>query len=175
MSDGAAHVVLIGMMATGKTSVGRIVADALARPLFDSDQQIETRTGRTVREIWREDGEPVFRALEAQALADALGSDTPSVVAAAGGVVLAGENRERLAGADATVIWLDAVPATLVQRLLAAGDEHRPLLDDDLEGTLERMYQERRPLYEEVADHIVGVDGRSREDVAAEILTLVRS
>ena len=175
MSTGAAHVVLIGMMATGKTSVGRIVADALALPLFDSDEQIEARTGRTVREIWREDGEPVFRTLEAEALADALGSGTPSVVAAAGGVVLAEENRKRLADAHATVFWLDAQPATLVERLRAAGDEHRPLLDDDLEGTLERMYRERRPLYQEVADHVVDVDGRSRDDVATEILALVRS
>ncbi len=62
------HLVLVGMMGVGKSTVGRIVASELGRPLFDSDDMIEERTGRTVREIWSSDGEPVFRALETDTL-----------------------------------------------------------------------------------------------------------
>lgn len=175
MNERPAHVVLVGMMATGKTSVGRFLADALARPLFDSDRQIEARTGRTVREIWQEDGQPEFRRLESQVLAEALDSETPAVIAAAGGVVLAEENRRRIRDADALVVWLTAGPDTLAERIRASDDVHRPLLDDDPEGTLERMQGERSELYAEVADHVVAVDGRSLDDVAAEILEVVRS
>lgn len=168
------HVVLVGMMATGKSSVGRVVADALARPLLDSDDQIEARTGLTVREIWHRDGETAFRRLEAKVLADALDSDTPAVIAAAGGVVLAAENRERLVASSALVIWLRARPDTLLARLEDSGDTHRPLLDEDPAGTLERMYQDRAPLYREVADDVVDVDDVDAETVAAQVLEVVR-
>ena len=169
------HVVLVGMMATGKTSVGRLVADALARPLFDSDAQIEARAGRTVREIWHTDGEPAFRVLEAEVLAEALDSPTPAVIAAAGGVVLADGNRARLRESDAFVVWMRARPGTLLDRLERADDTHRPLLDADPEGTLERMHDVRTSLYAEVADAIIDVDDRSTDDIAGEILGMVRS
>lgn len=169
-----AHVVLVGMMATGKTTVGRLLADALARPLFDSDDQVEARAGRSVREIWRTEGEAAFRALEVEALADALDSPTPAVIAAAGGVVLSEENRARLAGDDVTVVWLRCGPTRLLERIRAAADTHRPLLDDDPEGTLERMHTERAPRYEEVADHVVDVEGMSPDEVAAAVLAVVR-
>lgn len=167
------HVVLVGMMATGKTTVGRLVADALRRPLVDSDQQVEARTGRTVREIWERDGEPAFRRLEADALADALAAPTPSVIAAAGGVVLDPGNRALLTGAEARVVWLRADTATLTERLRAADDVHRPLLDTDAEGTLGRMHRERARLYAEVSDHVIDVDGRAVDDVVADILDIV--
>ena len=76
------------MMGTGKTTVGKIVAQRLGRPFFDSDELIESRTGRTVRQIFRDDGEDAFRAEESRALLDALASPVPAVIAAAGGVVL---------------------------------------------------------------------------------------
>ena len=89
---GAKHLVLVGMMGAGKSSVGRVLARKLARPLLDSDELIEQHTGRTVREIWASDGEEEFRALETETLVEALRSDEPSVVAAAGGVVLSAAN-----------------------------------------------------------------------------------
>jgi shikimate kinase len=162
------------MMATGKSSVGRLLADALSRPLLDSDLQIETRTGRTVREIWSTDGEPAFRALEAAVLAEALASPTPAVIAAAGGVVLSDANRAVLRDAGAHVVWLRARPTTLLGRLHAADQEHRPLLDGDPEGTLERMRTDREPLYGAVADHVVDVDDLGPDEVAAAILAVVR-
>ena len=164
------HLVLVGMMATGKSSVGRLVAEALKRPLLDSDQQIEAQTGRTVREIWRTDGEPTFRRLEAAVLAEALSSPTPTVIAAAGGIVLDPANRACLAAADAEVVWLRARPETLLARLRAVDHVHRPLLDHDVEGTLVRMHTDRAPLYEEVSARVIDVDERTPDEVAAEII-----
>ncbi len=162
------HLVLVGMMGVGKSTVGRIVAAELDRPLFDSDQMIEERTGRTVREIWSTDGEAAFRALETDTLLEALAEPEASVIAAAGGVVLSDRNREVLQGVDAHVVWLLADIEVLVDRV--RGGAHRPLLDDDPEGTLRRMYVDRAPLYQEVADAIVSVDHRSPNDVAKAVM-----
>lgn len=174
MSDAAGrHIVLVGLMATGKSTVGRTVAGALGRPLLDSDEQVEAETGRTVREIWRADGEPAFRRLEAAALAAALDQEDVAVIAAAGGVVLAPENRRRLCATDVEVVWLRARPETLVERVRASGDGHRPLLDEDPEGMLERMSADRSPLYEAVADHVVDVDDLEPDAVAERILDAI--
>lgn len=156
-------------MATGKSTVGRIVAEALDRPLFDSDDQVEAMTGRTVREIWRTEGEQAFRGLETAALTEALAADQASVIAAAGGVVLAAENRLLLAADHVEVVWLRARPETLVARVTAVGDGHRPLLDDDPAGMLVRMESDRRSLYQSVADRIVDVDERTPHEVAGVI------
>jgi shikimate kinase len=129
---------------------------------------IEKRAGRTVREIWLEDGEPAFRTVEAEVLADALAATSPSIVAAAGGVVLNESNREVLKSDKAHVVWLLADVDLLLERV--RNGRHRPLLDDDPEGTLRRMYAERSPLYQDVADAIVSVDHRSINDVAGAVL-----
>jgi phospholipid transport system substrate-binding protein len=90
------HLVLVGMMGAGKTTVGRILGERLGRRVVDSDQVIESRTGRTVREIFATDGEAAFRALETEALIEALTEQEPLVIAAAGGVVLSEQNRAAL-------------------------------------------------------------------------------
>jgi shikimate kinase len=165
---GAKHLVLVGMMGAGKSSVGRVLARKLDRPLLDSDELIEHRTGRTVREIWSTDGEAAFRELETEALVDALGDDEPSIVAAAGGVVLSEANRTALAASDAHVVWLLANVEILIDRV--KNGAHRPLLDDDPEGMLRTMYADRESLYHEVADAIVSVDHRTVQDVAQAVL-----
>lgn len=164
------HVVLVGLMATGKSTVGRILAEELGRPLLDSDEQVEARTGRTVRELFVEDGEPAFRAHESAALTDAIDSPTPSVIAGAGGVVLAEANRALLRRDDAVVVWLRAEAETVLDRLRRSRSGHRPLLDDDPEGTIIAMAEHRTPLYEEVADVIVDVEHRTPGQVAAAVL-----
>jgi shikimate kinase len=147
------HVVLVGMMGVGKTTVGRQLAARLGRPFSDSDAEIEARTGRTVRQIFADDGEAAFRAIEATVLAEALAATEPAVVAAAGGVVLDPSNRRLLERAG-TVVWLQAPVPVLVGRV--ATGEHRPAVQVDPEGTLRRMEGDRESLYREVAD--VAVD-----------------
>jgi shikimate kinase len=165
------HVVLVGMMGAGKTTVGRIVAERLGRPFSDSDELVEARTGRTVRQISDDEGVPAYRILETQALLDALATPVPSVIAAAGGVVLSPTNRAALRSSDATVVWLKADPRLLVERVTSAG--HRPLLEDDPAGTLQQMFREREHLYREVADLVVDIDGRDAADVVDVVLEAV--
>jgi len=163
------HVVLVGMMGTGKTTVGRRVAEALGRTFADSDAVIEARTGRTVREIFETDGEQAFRVLEAGVLADAVDAPEPAVIAAAGGVVLDAGNRDLLRRAG-TVVWLRAPIDVLVRRV--ATGEHRPLLADDPGGTLHRMEEHRTELYAEVADAVVD-SSQPPDEVAHEVLSVV--
>jgi shikimate kinase len=164
------HVVLVGMMGAGKTTIGRRLARRLGRPFVDSDQQIEQRTGRTVREIFEAEGEPAFRVLEAEALEEALAIPSPSVIAAAGGTVLSEVNRERMRAAG-TVIWLRAEPVELANRVRHGS--HRPLLAEDPEAVLERLDSARRELYAGVADHVLDTTGRSPDEVLDDLVAIV--
>ncbi len=171
MSPACDHLVLVGLMGVGKTTVGRHLSERLGWTLVDSDAQVEARTGRTVREIFEQDGEPAFRVLETEALRDALDAPGPTIVAAAGGVVLAEANRELLERPDVTVVWLRAAPQLLVAR--AATGEHRPLLEHDPAGVLAKMAVDRDPLYREVADVVVDVEGLSPDEVTDRVLAAV--
>lgn len=154
------------MMGSGKTTVGRALARRLRRPHFDSDAQVQERTGMTVPEIFEARGEAAFRAEEAAVLAEAVASPEPAVISVAGGAVLDPANRKVLAEGG-TVVWLRATVDTLSRRV---GDGRgRPLLADDPRGALARLYEERRPLYEELADVVIDVDGRTRDAVVDEL------
>jgi len=147
------HVVLVGMMGSGKTTIGRLLAGALGRPFFDSDEMVVARTGHSVAELFEASGESGFRAEEAAALADGLADPVPSVIAAAGGTVLDPTNRRliRQAGAEGgLVVWLHTDVAVLAERVVTG--THRPLLADDPQANLERLAAVREPLYAEVAD-----------------------
>ncbi|MBW3558109.1 MAG: shikimate kinase [Actinobacteria bacterium] len=149
----AERILLVGMMGSGKTTIGRMLAERLGWDYLDSDEQVCRNTGRSVREIFETDGEAAFRAEEKRALHQAVSGDQPAVVAVAGGAVLDEENRATLAQGG-TVIWLDAPPEVLAGRV-RAGSDHRPLLGDDAAAALERLDRERRPLYQELADVVV--------------------
>jgi shikimate kinase len=166
------HIVLIGMMGAGKTTVGGRLARALDRRFIDSDVQVEQRTARTVREIFETDGEGAYRVLEAEALAAALASEEPAVIAAAGGTILDATNRQRMRDFG-TVVFLEAKPSDLVGRV--GGQDHRPLLRDDPAGVLEEMDRDRRHLYEETAHHVVDVSSRTPDEVVAAIIEVVGS
>ena len=165
------HLALVGMMGSGKTTVGRRVAATLHRVFFDSDEMIEAREGQTVREIWLERGEPAYRALETQVLQEAMSGQEPAVIAAAGGVVLRETNRRLLVAQNVFTVRLFVDPAVLLSRV--GRHVHRPLLDDDPAATLQRLATEREALYEEVADATVEVGDRDAEAVTAEVLELV--
>jgi shikimate kinase len=160
-------VFLVGMMGAGKTTVGRQLADRLGWPHCDSDEMVKRATGRTVPEIFAEQGESAFRAEESRVLVEAAASEGPAVVSVAGGAVLDPDNRATLRRAG-TVVWLRADVAVLVGRV--GSGRGRPLLQDDPEGTLRRLDAERRPLYAEVADIAVDVDGLRPDDVVDRIM-----
>jgi shikimate kinase len=162
------HVVLVGMMGVGKSTVGRALAARLARPLLDSDELIERQQGRTVREIFVDEGEAAFRLMETAALVECLASDELAVVAAAGGVVLSADNRAALRASRARVVWLRADVSILVERVKNGG--HRPLLDDDPLKVLTAMEINRDALYRQVAHAVISVDGRTVSEIVEAIL-----
>jgi shikimate kinase len=143
------HTVLVGLSGTGKTSVGRRVAALLDRRFVDADEEIEERTGRTVRGIFA-DGEPAFREIEANVLADLLATLEPTVIATGGGAVVTDSTRKLLQQPDVFVVWLTATPEFLASRTTRKA--HRPLLDGDPIVALRRLTDERTAWYEEVAD-----------------------
>jgi shikimate kinase len=148
----ADHVVLVGMMGVGKSTVGRRMAVALDRPFRDTDAEIEQRSGRAVAEIFATDGEPAFRSLESEVLRALVEEQVPSVIAAAGGVVLSPVNRTMLVDAG-LVVWLKAPVEVLLGRV--RNGTHRPALADDPRGALMQMESARQDLYAEVADVVV--------------------
>jgi len=162
-------VVLIGMMGSGKTTVGRELAGRLGWAFLDSDALVEASTGSTVAELFATRGEAAFRAEESRVLAEALATGRPAVVSAAGGTVLDPANRALLAGPP-IVVWLRADPGTLATRIAPGG--HRPLLGADHATALAELDAVRRPFYEEVADVVVDVDGIDPSRVADRILAL---
>lgn len=146
------HIVLIGMMGVGKSTVGRRLAKNLDRPFLDSDDEVVRRTGRQVADIFTVDGEDAFRDIEASVMLDLLASESPSVIAAAGGSILRSETRESMKR-SATVIWMRAPIDVLVGR--TSRGTHRPALANDPVGTLTKMESDRQSIYAEVADAIV--------------------
>jgi shikimate kinase len=177
MVDGRAQprpnrLLLIGMMGSGKTTVGRLAAERLGWPHLDSDAEVEAATGKTVPEIFAVLGEPAFRAAETTALVRALDTE-PVVVSVAGGAVLDTGNR-RLIREGGTVVWLRAEVDTLTDRI---GDgAGRPLLDGDTERALAELDAVRRLLYTQLADAVVDVDDMTPEQVArAAVLALDRA
>jgi len=173
------HLVLVGLSGSGKSSVGRRLAVQLGRPCHDSDNEIERRAGRAVRDIFEQDGETSFRELEADVMADLLSLDEPSVIASGGGAVVTESTRKLLYEPEVFVVWLTASPAFLASR--AAKKTHRPLLDDDAAAALARLLDERRLWYEAVADvtydvqpdHEAAPKPHAKDNIARAIAALV--
>jgi len=165
------RILLVGMMGAGKTTVGRALAGRLGYTYMDSDHQVEARTGQTVREIFERRGEAAFREDERHALNEALAVDRPLVVSVAGGAVLDPHNRERLRNSG-LVVWLKASPETLARRVAGQAHEtgHRPLLGDAPLEALTRLYRDRAPLYEQLADVVIDVEERTAEQAVQEVL-----
>jgi shikimate kinase len=170
MSDGRAaarHLVLVGLMGAGKTTVGAVCAARLGRPFVDTDDLVEASTGLTVAEVFATQGEARFRDLECQAVIDACEAPEPAVIACGGGAVVDAGNRRRLRRAG-FVVWLQAPPATLRARVDAGAA--RPLLSSGGTGTLERLAVVRAAAYEAVADAFVDTDARTIDQVVDAVL-----
>ena len=163
-------IVLIGLMGSGKTTVGRALATKLNLDFADSDEAIEKSAKTSVREIFTEQGEPVFRQLESQALADLCAGESAMVLAVAGGAIVAASNRELLQKYAECIIWLDAPTPTLVSR--TGRGQHRPLLDGDPIGSLNKMRQDREHLYQELATHHLVTQSLSISQVVDQIISV---
>jgi shikimate kinase len=170
----ARHLVLVGPMGAGKTSIGRCLARHFGLPFVDSDHEIEERTGAAVPTIFECEGESGFRAREREAIA-ALLAGPPAVVATGGGAVLDAGNRRLLADGG-FVVHLSADVASQLERL--ARDRSRPLLagrDRDREATLHRLAAERDPLYAEVADLVFDTRQMPAADAARRLAGLLET
>lgn len=163
-----ARVVLVGPPGSGKSTVGAALADLLGLPLHDTDAAIEEAQGRPISDIFVEDGEPAFRALERVEVARAV-ADEDGVIAVGGGAPVDPGTEQVLQGE--TVVFLDVGIADASKRV--GFDRSRPLLAVNPRASWVRLMNDRRPVYERVSTHRVDTAGRTPEDVAAEIAGLL--
>ena len=158
---------LIGMMSSGKTKVGRMVAERSGRPFMDIDDEIVDRTGKPIPRIFAEDGEAAFRKWEAEEVARAAALDGRMVVATGGGVILDPENR-RLMRENGLVVWLDPPLSSLIAK---GKTLNRPLLQGyaDLGARFHQLWEDREHLYHQAAHVRLDMDGKTRGLVAEEV------
>jgi shikimate kinase / 3-dehydroquinate synthase len=161
-------IALIGFMGTGKTVVGRLLAEKLGKRFIELDAEIEIKAGKTVAAIFREDGEACFRKMEAQITAD-ISTQKNTVVACGGGIVLDKANVFRLKQ-EYVIVCLSAAPADILTRI--SGEQGtRPLLDVADKGKkIEELLADRRPLYGQAAEITVNASGIDPAGVAQKIV-----
>ena len=164
-------MILIGYRGSGKTVVGRLLAGELRRPHVDTDVLIEDREGRTIAEIFEQDGEPRFRRIESEVIAG-LAPEAPTVISIGGGAVISEHNRKRLRGLG-IVVWLQAAPEDLHRRIAAdheSAASRPPLSTTDALTEVRTVLAQRGAWYEELADVEVDTTGKSPEEVTQMIL-----
>ncbi|MGC0404791.1 shikimate kinase [Streptomyces sp. SAI-126] len=153
-------VVLVGPMGVGKSTVGQLLADRLGTGYRDTDEDIVAEQGRTIAEIFVDEGEPVFRAIEKAAVARAL-AEHDGVLALGGGSILDADTRALLAGQQVVYLSMDVEEAVKRTGLNAA----RPLLAVNPRKQWRELMEARRSLYESIATAVVATDGRTPEEV----------
>lgn len=158
------NIYLIGMMGSGKSTVGKTLSEKMHKPFIDLDSEIEKGTGKNISEIFDIDGEEQFRKMETKQLKQY----SESIVACGGGIVLKDENREFI-NENGIAILLLATMGELTQRLSNSGN--RPLLaDDNTEEALTKLWMERQIDYLETANFTIETDGKNPEELTEEIL-----
>ncbi|MBG0856736.1 shikimate kinase [Streptomyces spinoverrucosus] len=161
-------VVLVGPMGVGKSTVGRLLAERLGVGFRDTDEDIVAEQGRTIADIFVEDGESAFRAIEKQAVHTALAEHT-GVLALGGGAILDADTRGLLAGHHVVYLSMDVDEAARRTGLNTA----RPLLAINPRKQWRELMEARRHLYVEVARSVVATDDRTPEEVTQEVLNAV--
>jgi len=163
------NIYLIGMMGSGKSTVGKTLSEKMHKPFVDLDSEIEKAAGKSISEIFDIDGEEQFRKMETKQLKQY----SESIVACGGGIVLNDENREFI-NENGVTILLTASMEELSHRLSDSGN--RPLLaDDNTEEALTKLWLERQLHYLNTADFTIETDGKNPEQLTDEILIQINS
>ena len=158
-------------MGSGKSTVGKIISDELFLSFFDTDAEIEDRTGASIDWIFDLEGENGFRKRESVILKEMVEKNS-IVLSTGGGIILSEKNRDLLSSRG-TVFYLETPINVQVER--TSKDKDRPLLKNgDPETILKELHDSRQKLYEDVSDHIVMTGDKSSQDVAAEIIELIK-
>jgi shikimate kinase len=161
-------------MGSGKTTVGKRIAQELGYAFVDSDDVVASTAGKSVREIFAQDGEAVFRQCESEAIKSVLADRQSSVVlATGGGAVISSDNRSLISEQASTVVWLDASVEDLVVRTKSGAT--RPLLDGDAATTLQSLSSQRSAWYDEVATVRIDTRGKSVAKVCSAVMDAIRA
>ena len=166
------NIFIVGPMGSGKSTVGKIISDELFLDFFDTDDEIEIRTGASIDWIFDLEGESGFRKRESEML-DEMVKRNSIVLSTGGGIVLESSNRALLSSRG-TVFYLSTPISVQVER--TAKDKDRPLLKNgDPEKILSKLHDEREEFYKSVSDHIIETEDKSSQEVASEIIKLVKN
>ncbi len=164
------HLACIGLMGSGKSTVGRMVAERLGWAFIDVDDLIEAATGCTVAELWEHGGEDAYRPLEHEIVVDALGAMHHSVLATPGGVVLDREAVHAIGSNDVVAVYLRAGPDELATRIAHDHGHTRPLVDDHPGEVMRAMFAARDSSYLDLADEVVDVEHLTADQAANAVL-----
>ena len=166
------NIFIVGPMGSGKSTVGKIISNELFLNFYDTDEEIETRTGASIDWIFDLEGEDGFRKRESKILEEMVQQNS-IVLSTGGGIILSESNRELLSSRG-SVFYLATPIAVQLER--TSKDKDRPLLKNGDPGKiLEELHMSRESLYEAVADHVVNTEGKSSQEVSAEIIKLVKN
>ena len=165
------NIFIVGPMGSGKSTVGKIISDELFLSFFDTDEEIESRTGASIDWIFDLEGEEGFRKRESEVLQE-MAQKNSIVLSTGGGVILSDINRELLSSRG-TVFYLSTPIDIQVER--TSKDKDRPLLKNgDPKEILSTLHEKRESLYLQVSDHVVETANKSSQQVATEIINLAK-
>ncbi|MBU0715404.1 MAG: shikimate kinase [Verrucomicrobia bacterium] len=172
------NIILVGFMGTGKTTIGRVLADQLKCDFVDMDIELEARAGKPIPRIFAEDGEPVFRRMERNLVVElsrrpvrhSLGGGGSNLVIAAGGGIVLNPDNIRDFSATGHVICLKAAPDEILRRV--SGSSHRPLLEQGDKGErIRKLRMARQPFYDAIPAQ-VDTTGKTINEVVVEVLKI---